>query len=89
MLRNAGVPIQENLQVLPEFFVFRFVIPPNTLYKNIFQLHPGDHLYLKIRDNKATLHKIFNYTPPKSNNTKNIKVITEQIIELLNYSIWD
>ena len=31
MLRKAGVPIKENVDVLPEFFTYRIVMPPQTL----------------------------------------------------------
>jgi len=88
LLRTAGVPIEENLCALPEFFVFRFVMSPSTLYKDIFQLCAGDQLQIKIKNNKANLHKIYNYNPPKLNDKKNINIITEQTIELLNNSIW-
>jgi hypothetical protein len=35
MLRKAGVTLEENTRVLPEFFVYRYVMPPSTLYKDI------------------------------------------------------
>jgi asparagine synthetase B (glutamine-hydrolysing) len=87
LLRSAGVPIAENVDVLPEFFVFRFVMSPNTLYKDIFQLCSGDHLQLKIENNKVMLSRILNYTPPEPNNKDNINVIIEQTLNLLNKSI--
>jgi biotin operon repressor len=33
MLREAGVKIDENKKVLPEFFVYRFIMPPLTMFK--------------------------------------------------------
>ena len=41
MLRKSGVLIEENTDVLPEFFYYRYVMPPATLYKNIRQLLVG------------------------------------------------
>ena len=87
LLRSAGVPIAENVDVLPEFFVFRFVMSPNTFYKDIFQLCSGDHLQLKIENNKVMLSRILNYTPPEPKNKDNIKFITEHTLNLLNKSI--
>ena len=42
LLKSAGVEIAENRDVLPEFFVYRCVMPPHTLYKDIRRiLHAG------------------------------------------------
>ena len=38
LLRTAGVKIEENTDVLPELFTYNFVMPPQTLYKNIVTL---------------------------------------------------
>ncbi|VVB62042.1 Asparagine synthase [uncultured archaeon] len=83
MLRSAGVPIAENTDVLPEFFVFRFVMPPNTLYKNIYQLFSGGQLQIKIIDSKCHIKSINLYNPP----TQNIKIksITESALKLYDY----
>jgi hypothetical protein len=53
LLRKAGVPIEENIHVLPEFFVYRNVMPPNTLYKNINQLSLGCQLQLYIKNGES------------------------------------
>ena len=87
LLRSAGVKIAENVDVLPEFFVFRFVMAPNTLYKDIFQLRSGDQLQIKIQNNKAILSRILNYSPPEQRTKENIDVIIEQTLNLLNKSI--
>ena len=65
LLKTAGIPIEENVEVLPEFFVFRFVIPPNTLYKNIFQLHSGDQLHIQFKNNKAYASNLLHFIPPE------------------------
>ncbi len=42
LMRKVGVDIAENKEVLPEFFVYRNVMPPHTLYKGIKRvLHGG------------------------------------------------
>ena len=87
LLRSAGVPIQENTDVLPEFFVYRFVMPPNTLYKDIFQLFTGDQLQIKIENNKATISGISHYIPPEPEDKNNINHIIEQTYNYLNNSV--
>jgi asparagine synthetase B (glutamine-hydrolysing) len=58
ILRKAGVPIEENQAVLPEFFVYRYVMPPETLYKNIRQIQAGGCLKVKIQDGKCILKRL-------------------------------
>ncbi|VVB62041.1 Asparagine synthase [uncultured archaeon] len=87
MLRSAGVPIAENTDVLPEFFVFRFIMSPNTLYKDIFQLCSGDQLQIKIENNKVNLSRIHHFTPPEPRNKDDINVIIGQTLNHLNNSI--
>ena len=87
LLRTAGVPIKENIDVLPEFFVYRFVMPPNTLYKNIFQLNAGDHLQIKFAQDKATASDIQHYMLPQSKDQNNMSLVIEQTYTLLNNSI--
>jgi asparagine synthetase B (glutamine-hydrolysing) len=51
MLRQAGVAIEENTEVIPELLIYRTVAPPRTLYRKIEQLpaageiivRPGEH----------------------------------------------
>lgn len=42
LLRAAGVPIEENTRLLPEYFRYRYVTPPHTLYKDVWQLAKAD-----------------------------------------------
>ena len=48
LLRMAGVRLQENPDVIPEFMVYRCVTPPASLYKNIQILPPGGTIELDI-----------------------------------------
>lgn len=63
MLRRAGVPVEENTVALPEFFVYRYVTPPKTLYKRINQLCVGSTLCLKIHNNRCILESVEEYDP--------------------------
>jgi asparagine synthase (glutamine-hydrolysing) len=87
LLRSAGVPIRENTDVLPEFFIYRFVMPPNTLYNDIFQLFTGDQLQIKIEHNKATISGISHYIPPEPEDKNNIDLIIDQTYNCLNDSV--
>ncbi|MGQ9570397.1 MAG: hypothetical protein ACUVUQ_06065 [Thermodesulfovibrionales bacterium] len=37
LLREARVSIQENSKALPEYFIYRLIMPPRTLYKDIYK----------------------------------------------------
>ncbi len=84
VLRIAGVPIQENTQLLPEFFTYRFVLPPNTLYKDIFQLTIGDIIHIDIRGDKCVI-KDDQFYDPFSNRSElyNLK-IDNSILQISN-----
>jgi asparagine synthase (glutamine-hydrolysing) len=82
MLRAAGVPIVENTDVLPEFFVFRHIMPPNTLYKNIYEMLSGGQLQIKIIDNRCKIQSINYYNPPAEN--QNLKSLNDCSIKLLD-----
>ena len=63
MLRKAGVEIEENTDVLPEFFVYRCITPPKTLYKNINQLSIGSTLNIAVIDGKCVVESEHGYNP--------------------------
>ena len=88
MLRKAGVKIEENRIVLPEFFVYRFVMPPQTLYKNIKQLFAGSQVYIKFLDGKCKIKAMENFVlPKKDKNLNSLKNITKQTSFFLSKSI--
>jgi len=83
MLRNAGVQIEENPSVLPEFFIYRHVMPPKTLYKNIKRLLSGGQLQIGLKNDKCSVHSIYKYTLPKKN--QQIKSIVNSSVEAYGY----
>jgi asparagine synthase (glutamine-hydrolysing) len=88
MLRKAGVPINENLDVLSEFFVYRIVIPPNTLYRDIKQLCSGDHYLLKIVNEKCELKRLSSFNlPEKKQNLKSINDAVKELKRLLSQTL--
>lgn len=62
-LRDNGIKIRENTPLLPEFFVYRYVIPPNSLYKNIKRLESGSTLKIRVGDRIKI--GVGDYYPPK------------------------
>ncbi len=66
MLRNAGVIIEENSDVLPEFFVYRCVTPPKTLYNNINKVSIGDVLVIALFNGKCVIKSEQKYDPLSS-----------------------
>jgi asparagine synthetase B (glutamine-hydrolysing) len=67
LLRDHGVPIRENKNVIPEFFVSRFVVPPNTMYENIFQVAAGQKLKAIFGESSIEIVTCTSYVPPKVN----------------------
>ncbi len=87
LLRKAGVKIEENNEVLPEFFLFRFVIPPNTLYKNVYQLLVGTRVHLRLYNEKWTISKIDGYIPPEPTIQDSIETVDDKTYKILNETI--
>jgi len=88
MLRKAGVKIEENKTVLPEFFVYRYVTPPKTLYKNINQLTIGSQISIKLGNGKCRIKSICPFNPPKQDKSLNsIEEISKQTSNLLSKTI--
>jgi len=89
MLRLAGVPIEENTNVLPEFFVFRYVMPPQTLFKNIYQLMVGSRIFIKLINGKCKIVREETYNPffPYKKESNNLDIIAENALNLLDESI--
>jgi asparagine synthetase B (glutamine-hydrolysing) len=88
MMRQAGVPIEENTDFLPEFFAYRYVMPSNTLYKNINFLFSGGKLHIKIVDGRCTVKSIDHYNPPMPNKKiKSIKNSSKIVYNNLSESI--
>ena len=91
MLRKSGVLIEENTDVLPEFFYYRYVMPPATLYKNIRQLLAGSHVIIKLENGKCKIVREEFYIPPTSHEKEagHIDSISNSTLSLLNDSIQD
>jgi len=58
LLKKAGVKIEENKKALPEFFIYRYVIPPRTIYKGIYKILNGGEVKIKLVNNKWTVDSV-------------------------------
>jgi len=88
MLRAAGVPIEENTSVVPEFFMYRYVMPPQTMYKNIKQLSVGSRLHIKLTAVGCRISGLDKYNPYTLNHQEDYeKNAVERTFALLDESI--
>jgi asparagine synthetase B (glutamine-hydrolysing) len=89
MLRHAGVPIEENTRVLPELFVYRYVMPPNTLYRKIKQLIAGSCVKIQITNENCELLEERRYIPPSPTypTSSNDEEISSQLLNLLTNTL--
>ena len=86
LLRKAGVLIEENVDVLPEFFLYRMVMPPASLYKNIYHLFSGGRLQIKFINGRCTLQSLKHYNAPEPNRKitsmkKGSKIVYDNLCE--------
>jgi len=88
LLSAADIPIIENKKILPEFLAYRFVIPPNSLFKDILVLEAGEQIKLSFCGNSIQFEdssKFMPYNLDQSNFP--IKYLTTQIGEYLESDI--
>lgn len=88
LLREAGVKIQENQKALPEYFVYRLIMPPRTLYKDIEQLLAGSRMSIELNNDKCQIKSVSTFDPPEPDNKySSLDKISEQTLHLLTESI--
>jgi len=63
-LLELDLDFEFNEEVLPEFFVYRYIIAPRTFFKNIYRLYGGQVRRSKMTNGKE-ISSIF-WQPPKS-----------------------
>jgi asparagine synthetase B (glutamine-hydrolysing) len=83
LLKTAGVPIEEDTTVLPEFFIYRHIMPPKTLFKNIKRMLMGEQIRIRIKNDECVIQPTSYYIPPEEN--LQISSIAEEASELYQY----
>jgi len=89
LLKHFGVPICENSAVLPEFFVYRYVMPPNTLYFGIKQFLSGQRMRVSVTGNSISMKETCHFTPPPETIRKDLsmKAIANRNLDILKESL--
>lgn len=91
LLRKCGVPLRENKDILPEFFVSRFVAPPNTMYENIFKVAAGQKINIIFKEDSIEVDTCSIYVPQKARDqfvhrghfsTRLLEFITEDLTKI-------
>jgi asparagine synthetase B (glutamine-hydrolysing) len=54
-LRDAGVSITENTDALPEFYLYRCLMPPATFFKDVQRLYHGGSLVVSLAGARCTV----------------------------------
>ncbi len=52
LLSQAGVLLRENKRSLPEFFIYQYVLPPNTLFEGVAQIPGGATIRIGLIDDR-------------------------------------
>ena len=86
MLREAGVEIEENTSILPEYFVYFYVSPPDTLYLGIRRLSSGSYLLLELKESRCDIKhvKCFAFPEKKQEIHDSMDAISKQVSEHLS-----
>lgn len=93
LLRKVGVLIKENKKMLPEYFCYRCVMPPMTLYHEIYRVFNGSEINVNLINLKWKVQKSIKFNMLKSlpeslngssNNIfyKSYKLIEESIMNI-------
>ena len=63
LLRDAGVSLEEDRDRLPEFFIYRFITAPLTLFRGVRRLPRGSRLRVELTGQGCDLHESAPYVP--------------------------
>jgi asparagine synthetase B (glutamine-hydrolysing) len=66
LLRAAGVPLEEDPQRLPEFFTYRYLTAPRTLFKGVDQMQAGERLRFAFDGDAWRRKPCELFSPPRS-----------------------
>lgn len=88
LLRTAGVPILENESTVPEYFLYRYVTVPYTLFKDIFILNAGEEMVVHFSNERCEIASRkscfpFETSPPFSTDADVDRVAERVLAELM------
>lgn len=64
-LRELGVRLQPDEEALPEYLIYRYRVPPSTLYKSVKQIPLGASLRVGLTPEGCTMGKLEYWSPPE------------------------
>lgn len=67
-LMKMGIALEPNEASFPEFFVYRYVIPPRTLYRNVNKLVAGQLLRFDLTDGQLLDSRRFDFAQSSDTN---------------------
>lgn len=86
LFRKAGIRLEENPDALPEFFVYRYVMPPRTLYKDIAQVAAGEKIEIEFGSTGWHAVKNESYIPPAGSGFPISCDVSLKTLDLITYS---
>jgi len=85
LLKKAGIKIEENTSAISEYFMYSYIAPPKTFYKNIIRLSSENQLIIKILNKKCKIKSIKYFDFKKSlNQVQSIDVISKKLSRYLS-----
>ncbi len=84
LLRQAGIELKEDARTLPEYFVYRYVSPPKTLFQSVNCIPIGGSLRFRIDGDRAKVDEIawttaFNKSPDPLSFDESIEAIVDDM----------
>ena len=88
LLRQVGIAIEEDADVIPELLVYRTVAAPRTLYRDIRQLPASGRIVVRVEEQGCSSVVSDGYTPPDEMISSNHEVdVSSRVTESLRGSI--
>src|SRR5581483_4973720 len=68
---HPDIPIEPNFGAVPYYFIYGYVPPPDTFYKNVFQLDPGTLMTIDV-DGRTSTHRYWQLEYPRERDVRPI-----------------
>jgi len=88
MLRQAGIAIEEDPDVLPELLTYRVISPPRTLYRHVRQLQLAGQLVVRLKnDSWVVSDPHVGCDPEAATTARSEEEVVGEVAHVLNKSI--
>jgi hypothetical protein len=82
-LRDCGVRLQPDEAALPEFLLYRYLVPPTTLYKSIQQLPLGARLRVELTPEGCAMGKVEHWSASEPGQAPPPEELAEEMVRRL------